>query len=36
MTLRDDGVAESIAYEYENFVIEMALKELSELTDGGC
>jgi hypothetical protein len=36
VTLRDDGVAESIAYEYENFVIEMALKELSELTDGGC
>jgi len=36
VTLRDDGVAESIAYDYGSFIIEMTLKELSELNDGGC
>jgi len=34
--IRDDGVAEEITYDYGDFTIDLALRELTELTDGGC
>jgi hypothetical protein len=34
--LRDDGVALELAFDYGDFIIRSDLRELSDLTDGGC
>ena len=34
--LRDDGVALELAFDYGDFIIRSELRELNEITDGGC